>query len=59
MPKVVREGWLVMDAAAFDQPGTTFWKGYDTVARACHLLPPLGFKNVFAVGHNRVFQRLN
>ncbi len=58
-PKVVPGGWLVMDDAAFDQPGTTFWKGYDTVARACHFLPPLGFKNVFNVGHNRVFQRLN
>ena len=56
-PKVVPGGWLVMDDAAHDQPGTTFWKGYETVARACRLLPALGFKPVFAVGHNRVFQR--
>ncbi len=56
-PKVAVGGWLVMDDAAFDQPGTAFWKGYETVARACLLLPALGFKNVFNVGHNRVFQR--
>jgi hypothetical protein len=55
--KIVPGGWLVMDDAAFDQPGTTFWKGYETVSRACLLLPALGFKNIFNVGHNRVFQR--
>jgi hypothetical protein len=47
-----------MDDAAYDQPGTTFWKGYETVARACHLLPALGFRNVLNVGHNRVFERM-
>lgn len=57
-PKIVPGGWLVMDDAAFDQPGTTFWKGYETVARACQLLPALGFKNVINIGHNRVFERV-
>ncbi len=57
-PKIVTGGWLVMDDAAFDQPGTSFWKGYETVARACLLLPALGFKNVINVGHNRVFERV-
>ena len=57
-PKVVPGGWLVMDDAAFDQPGTSFWKGYETVARACLLLPGLGFKNVINIGHNRVFERV-
>ena len=56
-PKVIPGGWLVMDDAAFDQPGTAFWKGYETVAHACHLLPAMGFKNVLNVGHNRVFER--
>jgi len=56
--KVLPGGWLVMDDAAYDQPGTTFWKGYETVARACHLLPALGFRNVLNVGHNRVFERM-
>lgn len=57
-PKVIAGGWLVMDDAAFDQPGTSFWKGYETVARSCLLLPALGFKNVLNVGHNRVFERV-
>lgn len=57
-PKIVPGGWLVMDDAAFDQPGTSFWKGYETVARACRLLPGLGFRNVINIGHNRVFERI-
>lgn len=56
-PKVVAGGWLVMDDASFNLPGTTFWKGYETVARACELLPALGFTNVLNVGHNRVFEK--
>lgn len=56
-PKVVAGGWLVMDDAAFDLPGTAFWKGYKSVARACELLPALGFTNVLNVGHNRVFEK--
>jgi Methyltransferase domain len=56
-PKVVPGGWLVMDDAAFDLPGTSFWKGYETVARACKMLPGLGFTNVLNVGHNRVFEK--
>lgn len=56
-PKIVPGGWLVMDDAAHGLPGTTFWKGYETVARACLRLPELGFTNVINVGHNRVFQR--
>jgi hypothetical protein len=46
-----------MDDAAYGLPGTRFWKGYETVARACELLPGLGFTNVLNVGHNRVFER--
>jgi cephalosporin hydroxylase len=57
-PKVVAGGWLVMDDAAFDLPGSTFWKGYEPVARACALLPGLGFTNVLNVGHNRVFEKV-
>jgi hypothetical protein len=57
-PKVVPGGWLVMDDAGFDIPGSGFWKGYETVARACALLPDLGFKNVLNVGHNRVFEKV-
>jgi hypothetical protein len=56
-PLVVPGGWLIMDDAGADLPGTTFWKGHPSVSRACTLLPTLGFENVLNVGHNRVFQR--
>jgi hypothetical protein len=56
-PKIVPGGWLVMDDASFGLPGTAFWKGYETVARACELLPGLGFTNILNVGHNRVFEK--
>lgn len=55
-PLVPSGGWLIMDDAAADLPGS-FWKGYETVTRACRLLPDLGFKNVLNIGHNRVFER--
>ncbi len=55
--KVAPGGWLVADDAAFDLPGTTFWKGYPEVTSALAELAPLGFVNVLNVGHNRVFQR--
>jgi hypothetical protein len=57
-PKVRPGGWIVVDDAAHDQPGTTFWKGYESVARACLQLPEMGFRNVLNVGHNRIFERL-
>lgn len=56
-PKVVPGGWLVVDDAACDLPGTAFWKGHESVSRACRRLPELGFVNVLNVGHNRVFER--
>jgi hypothetical protein len=56
-PKVTPGGWLIMDDAGFALPGTKFWKGYESVARACEALPDLGFKNVLNVGHNRIFEK--
>ena len=56
-PKVAPGGWLVMDDASYDLPGTAFWKGYESVARACQRLPGLGFRNVLNVGHNRLFEK--
>jgi predicted O-methyltransferase YrrM len=56
-PKIVPGGWLVMDDAAFELPGTTFWKGYPSVAQACRVLPALGFENVINIGHNCIFRR--
>lgn len=56
-PLVPAGGWVVMDDAALDQPGNGFWKGYESVTRACARLPELGFRQVLCVGHNRVFER--
>lgn len=56
-PRVVNGGWLVMDDASSDVPGTVFWKGHESVARACRLLPEMGFRNILNIGHNRVFER--
>lgn len=56
--KVVKGGWLVADDAGCALPGTRFWKGHEAVSRAVEILPTLGFKNVFNVGHNRVFEKV-
>lgn len=57
-PLVKVGGYLVMDDAAWFLPGETFWKGFESVSRACEELPPLGFENVLNVGHNRVYRRV-
>ena len=56
-PLVCDGGYLIMDDAASDLPGSGYFKGYPGVARACGLLPDLGFANVLNVGHNRLFQK--
>lgn len=58
-PKVAPGGWLIADDAGCDLPGTVFWKGHDAVTRAAAVLLELGFRNVFNVGHNRVFQKVD
>ena len=58
-PMLCTGGFLVMDDASLDLPGTRFWKGHRSVADACKIIEPLGFKNVLNVGHNRVYQRLH
>lgn len=55
--KVTAGGWLVMDDAAHDLPGTAYWKGHESVSQACRHLPALGFKNILNVGHNRIFEK--
>lgn len=54
---VAPDGYLVMDDAAWFLPGSTFFKGYESVSRAAEELPSLGFENVLNVGHNRVYRR--
>ena len=61
-PLVAPGGYLVMDDASFylptvDNAATPFFKGYESVARACEAIPDLGFVNVLNVGHNRVYRR--
>jgi hypothetical protein len=57
-PRVAKGGWIVMDDAGCDLPGSGFWKGHPSVSQACHLLPTLGFRNILNIGHNRVFERI-
>ena len=56
-PKVVPGGWLVVDDAGCDLPGTTFWKGHRAVSDAVKVVPEMGFRNVLNVGHLRIFER--
>jgi len=51
-------GFLVMDDASYYLPGNAFWKGHETVSRACECIPSCGFVNVLNVGHNRIYQRI-
>ncbi len=56
-PLVVPGGYLVMDDAACELPGTGFWKGVEAVSRAARAIPALGFDNLINVGHNRLYRR--
>lgn len=51
-------GFLVADDANCGIPGSRFWKGHPSVARAVTTLDEQGFKNVLNVGHMRVMKRL-
>lgn len=51
-------GYLVVDDAALDLPGSIFWKGLPSVTTALSELDWSVFQNKFNVGHNRVFQRI-
>jgi hypothetical protein len=58
--KVNVGGYLVMDDASCNLPGAEngeYWKGHQSVADACEMIPALGFVNVLNVGHNRIYQR--
>jgi predicted O-methyltransferase YrrM len=55
---VAPNGFLVMDDASYYLPGDAFWKGHETVSRACEIIPSLGFINVLNVGHNRIYQKV-
>lgn len=50
-------GYLVLDDASYNQPGSKFWKGHESVSRAADDWGAPGFANVLNVGHNRVYRR--
>jgi hypothetical protein len=56
-PRVNPGGYLVLDDAAYFQPGTQFYKGHEAVSRAVEDWECNGFTNVLNVGHNRIFRR--
>lgn len=56
-PLVSRGGYLVLDDASCNQPGSKFWKGHESVSRAAEDWGAPGFTNVLVVGHNRVYKR--
>jgi hypothetical protein len=56
-PLLAAGGYLVMDDASCFIPGTGFWKGRESVSRACELIPAFGFENVLNVGHDRLYRK--
>lgn len=56
-PLVAPGGYLVVDDAGCDLPGTAFWKGFESVTAAAARIPGHGFTNVLNVAHNRIFRR--
>ena len=54
---VAAGGYLVLDDASRNQPGSKFWKGHESVSRAANDWGAPGFTNVLNVGHNRVYKR--
>lgn len=57
-PLIEPNGFLVMDDASYYLPGGAFWKGHETVSRACEIIPSLGFTNVLNIGHNRIYKKI-
>ncbi len=56
-PLIVPGGYLVLDDASYNQPGSRFWKGHESVSLAADHWGAPGFTNVLNVGHNRVYRR--
>jgi Methyltransferase domain len=52
-------GLIIMDDASYYLPGEAFWKGHETVSRACdEVIASLGFTNIWNIGHNRIYQKV-
>ena len=50
-------GYLVLDDASWFQPGSAFFKGFESASRAAEELDAGVFQNVLNVGHNRIYQK--
>lgn len=57
-PLVRHDGFLVVDDASFFEPGSSFFKGFESVSRAANELDSREFRNVLNVGHNRIYRRV-
>ena len=57
-PLVEPGGYIVIDDAATELPGSGYFKGMKEVSLACRELERSDFVNVLNVGHNRIFRRL-
>jgi hypothetical protein len=57
-PMIQKGGFLIMDDASCNLPGSKFWKGHQSVSDACKIIENFSFKNVLNVGHNRIYQKL-
>lgn len=53
-----KHGLLVVDDAALFLPGEGYWKGLKAVSNAAELLDKDSFRNIFNLGHVRVFEKL-
>jgi hypothetical protein len=54
---VEKGGFLIMDDASCNIPGTKYWKGHQSVSEACKIIDSLPFKNILNIGHNRIYQK--
>ncbi|KIX11612.1 glycosyltransferase [Dethiosulfatarculus sandiegensis] len=58
--KLVKDGgYLIVDDAGFDLPGSLFWKGFSEVTEALSVIDMNSFQNIFNIGHNRVYQKIS
>jgi hypothetical protein len=57
-PLIETGGFLVMDDASCNLPGSKFWKGHQSVSDACSIIESFSFNNVLNVGHNRIYRKI-
>jgi GT2 family glycosyltransferase len=53
---VRKGGYLIVDDAGSNLPGSQFWKGLPSVTKALSVIDKSRFENILNVGHNRIFK---